>query len=83
MMPSVPENNQASSSDNPPVNTHVLILIGNGKRAVWHKAIYAQQRGREGLRWRIWLATKCSVIAGGNFKPLAWLPLLPENGRVQ
>jgi hypothetical protein len=72
-------------SENPnttaPTNTPVLILMP-GRKGGWHRAILCEQRGRVGLRWKIYCSGK-PLTAGRDFQPVEWLPIVPENGDVQ
>jgi hypothetical protein len=71
----------ANPNSSAPANVPVLILMP-GKKGRWHKAILCETKGRVGLRWKILFSGK-QLVAGREFQPKEWMPLLPENGGVQ
>jgi hypothetical protein len=72
----------ANPNTSAPANTLVLILMPGVKR-VWMRAVLGEQKGRRGLRWRIFDKANRSKVCAKEFQPLDWMPLLPEQSGVQ
>lgn len=65
-----------------PINTPVLILMP-GRKKIWMRAILGEQKGRRGMRWRIFDKAERSWVCARDFQPVEWMPIVPEQGGVQ
>jgi hypothetical protein len=69
----------ANPNTSVPANVPVLILMPGVKR-VWMRAVLGEQKGRLGLRWRIFDKANRSWVCAREFQPLEWMPIIAENG---
>lgn len=69
-------------TDPPPSNVEVLIYAPDVLSDRWYRAIRAEVRGRRGHRWRIfdYPGKSNSTVAGKQFEPKAWMPIVQEAG---